>query len=224
MAVVLNSLLSPEVLVQLRIALKKELFSPGKATAGGSAKDVKYNMQIKATHPVGAHCADLVLKALLSNVVFLKAVLPVRLSPPMFSLYEPGMAYGRHTDSALMDAGGTPMRADFSMTLFLTDPADYAGGELVFTSAEGAAHSAKLKAGSAVVYPTTTLHEVKPVTDGTRLACVLWVQSAVPEAHKRDVLLELDRAKRALDANDTNEAKERLVLARENLIRIWAKT
>jgi len=146
------------------------------------------------------------------------------MTPPMFNLYGEGMSYGHHADAALMDSGsGIPMRSDLSLTVFLSDPSEYDGGELVFSSVEGMTMTAKLEAGQAVLYPSNMLHEVKPVTRGARLASIVWVQSAIADEPRRNILLELDHVRQALERGDMAQTRERLVLVRENLIRLFAQ-
>jgi len=221
---ILRSLLPEDVVARLRAALKPELFQLGAETAGGLAKAVKSNLQLTCADPVGRECADVVIRALHSNELFKSAALPVKITPPMFSLYRERMAYGLHVDGALMYNEGNAIRTDLSMTLFLTPPEEYDGGELVFNPPGSATHMAKLQAGSAIIYPSTTLHEVASVTRGSCLACVLWIQSAVREQSQRDLLAEIDKVRAAIDGNDMAQSKKGLVLIKQNLLRRWSST
>ena len=211
MFVVFDSVLNAAQVRQLRGALLPERFSSGAATADGDALRVKNNLQFTSTHPKWAPCSDLVIGAVNACRPLIQHALPVR------------MHYGKHTDAALMSAGGLPLRTDYSMTIFLSSPDEYEGGELVFTSVESVPMAAKLEAGSAVVYPSNTLHEVRPVTRGQRFAAILWMQSALPSEIQRNVVQELDRVRSLLDDNNVVDAKERLKLARENLVRLLAQ-
>ena len=224
MVVVLKSVLNAGQLKQLRAQLDPALFQPAQETAFGIARQAKRNLQLGPDHAVGRSCAESVLQALQAHGPFLQAALPVRMTPPMFNLYAEGMSYGHHADAALMDSGsGIPMRSDLSLTVFLSDPSEYDGGELVFSSVEGMTMTAKLEAGQAVLYPSNMLHEVKPVTRGARLASIVWVQSAIADEPRRNILLELDHVRQALERGDMAQTRERLVLVRENLIRLFAQ-
>jgi PKHD-type hydroxylase len=219
---VLDSLLNPAQLAQLRNALVPEAFSDSSHSAQGLARQVKHNLQVAPTHPVASQCTAVVLGAIHANAAFRNFAVPVRITTPIFNWHAQGMHYGPHTDSALMDAGGMPMRSDYSMTIFLSNPTEYEGGELSFTSSDNLPVNAKLDAGHAVLYPSNTLHEVRPVTQGVRLACVLWVQSAIAQQPQRNLLHELDRVRSALDAGQPDEARQRLVLVKENMTRLFA--
>lgn len=223
MAAVFDSVLSPAQIQQLRSLLLADRYIDGAATAGGDAKRVKRNLQFDHTHPNWRKAADIVFEAVNRCTALGQYVLPVRISQPLFNLYRTGNHYGKHTDAALMTTGGWPMRTDYSMTLFLNDPGEYDGGDLVFSPIGQAPMRAKHKAGSAVVYPANTLHEVTPVTRGERFAVAMWMQSALPNDAERAAIQELDRVRALLDANDVAEAKEHLRVAREDLVRMFAR-
>lgn len=223
MFVIFESVLGPSQLRQLRGALLPESFSDGAATAHGDAQRVKKNLQLTNKHPNWAACADMVVAAVNACQPLKQHAMPIRLTEPLFNLYGEGMSYGKHTDAAMMSASGWPMRTDYSMTLFLSSPSEYEGGELVFTSEGQPPMAAKLTAGSAVVYPSNTLHEVRPVTRGQRFAAVMWMQSAIPSELQRNVVQDLDRVRSLLDTNNVTDACERLKIARENLVRMFAQ-
>lgn len=220
---VFESVLTLAQVQHLRAALLPELFSSGALTAHGDAQRVKNNLQLSATHPRWAACSETVLDGVRSCAPLMQHVMPVRMTPPLFNLYSVGMHYGQHTDAALMSAGGLPMRTDYSMTLFLSAPEEYEGGELVFSSIENVPMAAKLAPGSAVVYPSNTLHEVRPVSRGQRFAAVMWLQSALPSELQRNVVHALDRVRALLDEGSLPAAKERLRVAREDLVRLFAQ-
>jgi PKHD-type hydroxylase len=187
---------------------------------------VKANEQAAASHPATREAAGLVADALLRHPVFRAAVLPRRLRPVMFARYAGAGAYGAHTDDALMglsDPEG-PTRADVSVTVFLAPPESYAGGELVIEGSGGEA-AYRLEAGCALAYPATTLHRVAPVTAGERLVAVTWAQSLVRDPAAREILFDLDLARRAVhaEAGDT-ETFRRLAKTHANLLRRWAET
>jgi len=223
MFVVFDSVLSAGQVRQLRSVLLPEKFSSGTLTAHGDAMRVKNNLQLTPAHPHWAACSETVLDAVRACAPLMQHALPVRMTPPLFNLYGEGMHYGQHTDAAMMSAGGLPMRTDYSMTLFLSSPEEYEGGELVFSSIENVPMAAKLEAGSAVMYPSNTLHEVRPVTKGERFAAVLWLQSALPDEAQRSAVHALDRVRVLLDGGNVVDAKERLRLAREDLVRLFAR-
>lgn len=195
-------------------------FSDGARTAGWNARPVKHNLQ--ATHDAAA---QLVQQALNRHPLFRTAVFPSRLRAPLFSRYLPGMSYGTHIDNPLMGTT-TPLRADLAVTLFLSEPADYEGGELVLDTHSGT-QAYKLEAGQALVYPATTLHRVAEVTRGERLAAVLWVQSLVRDAAQREILFDVDTVRRSLwqQAGEVSTPEfELLSKTHANLLRAWAET
>ena len=166
------------------------------------------------------------IDALRRNLPFQTAALPAAIFPPLFSRYRPGHAFGTHVDNAFrpLPDGAGQLRTDLSATLFLSEPDSYDGGELLIE--EGTAERrVKLAAGSMVVYPATTLHRVAPVTRGERLACFFWVQSLVPEAGKRAILLDMDLAIQSLrpKLGDRDEALVALTGAYHNLLRLWGR-
>ncbi len=183
-------------------------FQDGRTTAGWHAKAVKNNRQA-APSPELTRLQSIITDALLAHAVFRSLTLPARLAPPILSRSGPGEGYGTHVDDAIM--GREPhLRSDLSVTVFLSDPASYDGGELVTETAAGE-DSAKFAAGDAVVYPSTTLHRVETVTRGERLVAAAWVQSQVRDAGIRDMLFDLDRARRMLFERDGKSAAFDLV-------------
>ena len=218
----LAGVLNADALHAVRAAMAGASFSDGGSTAGWHAGKVKHNLQ--ATHDVAA---QRVQHALMAHPLFRSAALPARLRAPLFSRYQPGMSYGPHMDDALMSAGGGQgaLRADLAVTVFLSDPESYDGGELVIESAGGTT-AYKLEAGQAIVYPATTLHRVAEITRGERLAAVLWVQSLVRDAAQREILFDLDTARRGLwdKAGQTATAEFDLVSKTyANLLRAWSE-
>jgi PKHD-type hydroxylase len=166
---------------------------------------------------------QIVQRVLKRNPVFQMAARPLRIAPPLFSRYEPGMEYGTHVDDAVMSGGDAPVRTDIAFTLFLSDPASYQGGELVVETT-GGEQIYKLEAGSMIVYPASTLHRVAPVTEGVRLACVSWIQSQVRDPHRRELLFDLDTARRTLFEREGKTAEFDLISKSvANLLRMWAE-
>jgi PKHD-type hydroxylase len=196
-------------------------FVSGRRTAGWHARGVKKNRQLAPAASRAA--AALVVAALGRHEVFQSAVRPRRLAPILFNRYEPGMEYGTHVDDPIMrDPDGQPLRSDVSLTLFLSDPASYEGGALVIDDT-GGERAFRLAAGDMVVYPATTLHRVEPVRSGVRLAAVGWAQSLVPDPGQREILFDLDVARRGLFASHgkTHEF-DLLTKSHANLLRRWA--
>lgn len=213
-------ILNQEELAALRAELAQAKFEDGVATAGQLAREVKRNLQIPQASEAGRRCAAIVVSALQRSPIFFSAALPHRLHGPLFNRYEPGMTYGEHVDNALMGAPAM-VRSDVSATLFLSDPQDYEGGELVVQDGQGL----KLAAGCIVLYPATGAHRVAPVRRGARLAGVLWIQSLVRDAMRRRLLFELDVSLGALREKLPGAAElTALAAVYHNLLRQWAET
>ena len=217
MQIVIGNVLSAEEVETVRAALARARFVDGKATAGFAARQVKNNRQADAFDRSLATIRALVAERILGNEVFRLAVRPKALSPLLLSRYEPGMHYGSHVDDALMDG----MRTDVSFTLFLSDPASYDGGELTIESAAGD-DTFKLAAGALVAYSATSLHRVADVTRGERLAAVGWARSFVRDPARRELLFDLDTARRQLFAREGKSAEFDLISKSfANLLRMW---
>ncbi len=200
---IVKGVLPADALATLRAALAKATFVDGATTAGPQAKKAKRNLQLARGSDEADNLGRIVSKALAQGGAFFAAALPHRVLPPLFNRYESGMEYDDHVDNAYMSGpkGQPPIRVDVAATLFLSDPASYDGGELV-VQAGAIVHRVKLPAGDMVVYPAGHLHRVMPVTRGTRDAAVLWVQSMVRDAGRRQLLHDLDRATQSLAARD----------------------
>ena len=221
MIICIANILTAEELELIINSLKNAEFVDGKLTAGWYAKQVKNNAQLKNDAAQTQEIRTIVNQALKRNSLFQIAARPKALRPIIFSRYQGGMYYGTHIDNAIM--GDEKLtRSDLSLTLFLSNPASYAGGELVIESTQGE-QAFKLDAGSMVVYPTTTLHRVEPVTEGERLVAVTWVQSLVREAHNREILFDLDTVRDTLFQKSGKTAEfDLLSKSIANLLRKWA--
>ena len=198
----------------------------GRVTAGYQGAAVKSNLQIDERSQTAHECQQIIAAALERNPLFISAALPNTLYPPMFNRYGPGMTFGAHVDGSVRihPHSGAKLRTDLSATLFLSDPADYDGGELHVMDTYGT-HTVKLAAGDMVIYPATSLHQVTPVTRGTRTACFFWVQSLVREDSERALLFELDTAIQQLNLGGADEAARRsLIGCYHNLMRKWSDT
>jgi PKHD-type hydroxylase len=213
----LSDLLSPPALEALMAQIAAAKLVDGKTTAGWHAKSVKHNQQVdaKAIEPL----AEQVRQATLKHPLFQAAARPRSIHTVRFNRYSDGMSYGRHTDNALMNG----YRSDLSFTLFLSDPESYEGGELVVEGADSE-QAYKLPAGSMLVYPSSSLHRVEPVTSGVRWAAVGWVQSQIRDASQREILFELDTARRSLfnQYGKTNEF-DLITKSLNNLVRRWVE-
>ncbi|HMB75765.1 MAG TPA: Fe2+-dependent dioxygenase, partial [Kiloniellaceae bacterium] len=183
---------------------------------------VKRNEQLRGDSENAKALKTQVLKALERNATFRQVALPRKVRPPLFSRYSPGMTYGRHVDDALMGPKRAD-RTDLSVTVFLSAPDSYEGGELEIETPFGP-QSVKLPAGAAVVYPASSLHAVAPVVEGERLAAVTWVQSLVRDPARREVLYDLALVRDHLNrADNESDAAERAFKTYSNLLRMWAE-
>lgn len=217
----INQILSPEKLTEIEQVLAQAEFIDGKLTAGWHAKLVKNNQQLKA----GTSEKELKTKiraALEQNVLFQSAIRPKSIHSLLFSRYSEGMSYDTHVDNALMSSNGL-CRSDVSFTLFLNSPQEYIGGELTIEGVQEE-QSYKLDAGSVILYPSTTLHRVNPVTQGTRLVVVGWVQSVIRDGGDRELLFDLETARRAIFAKSGKTPEFDLISKSiANLLRKWAE-
>lgn len=225
-----NLLSTDEVAHARRLLLADDApWVDGARSAGGQAVQRKSNRQLAQDSPSAATLRELVLAALRRDPVFFSAALPRRIFNPLFNRYE-GVAnhYGQHVDGAVLHSqtSGEWVRSDLSCTVFLTEPDDYDGGELVVHGAPGeAAQRIKLPAGDAILYPGTSVHEVTPVTRGERLASFLWIESMVRSGEQRRLLFEMDMALLALrQRHGESPEATRLTGVYHNLLRQWAST
>jgi PKHD-type hydroxylase len=197
----------------------------GLATAGWQGAPVKRNRQLDEHAPAARAAQRIVLAALETHPTFISAALPHAVYPPMFNRYGVGETFGAHVDGAvrLHPHSGAQLRTDLSATLFLNDPAEYDGGELQVIDAF-ATHGVKLAAGDLVLYPSTSLHQVTPVTRGTRWAAFFWVQSMIRDDARRELAFDLDSAIQRLNATEGDAAaRTTLVGCYHNLLRMWAQ-
>lgn len=217
-----NRLLSEGPRSQLKRILVAAGFVDGRQTAGKSAAQVKKNQEL-ALNPEQQHAVNrIIMSAVAQNAQFRSFVLPNRMADFIIARYEPGMTYGDHVDDPIMGAGGPRFRTDVSMTIFLSEPEDYEGGELQIRTPFGT-QSVKLGAGDAVIYPSSSLHQVAPVTSGERVVALTWIQSFVRDAAQRELLYELDQTREHLLATEPGqETTKCLDRSYANLLRMWA--
>ncbi|MDR5866042.1 Fe2+-dependent dioxygenase [Halomonas koreensis] len=223
MILCIDQAISHELLTRIRTTLADTAFRDGRETAGWHARTVKQNQQADGREPEIAELRQEVAKALQSNPLFQMAARPRRMKPLMFSRYQEGMTYGNHVDDAVMATPQGPMRTDLSFTLFLNDPDHYDGGELLVDSTAGE-QTYKLPAGALILYPSSTLHRVEPVTRGERLAAVGWAQSQVRDPQQREILFDLDTTRRQeFEANGKTRTFDMMSKSLANLLRMWAE-
>lgn len=218
--------LTPDEVSHCRRVLEASQWVDGRLTAGDQAAKSKNNLQIPVDSREARELGEIVLKALGRSPAYNSAALPLRVLPPMFNRYDVGMTFGAHVDNSIRTvpgSGGMRMRADVSTTIFLTEPDEYDGGELVVQDTYGS-HSVKLPAGHMVVYPSSSLHRVMPVTRGSRWASFFWAQSMIADDGLRSMLYDLDLAiiETRRQLGDDNQAVLGLVNHYHNLVRRWA--
>lgn len=219
MQVIIANILPANEVETVVATLQNAQFADGKATAGFAARTVKNNQQAEGADRSLATVRELIAQRILANETFQLAARPKALSPLLLARYEPGMQYGSHVDDALMNS----MRTDVAFTLFLSDPDSYTGGELVIESAAGE-DAIKLPPGALVAYPATSLHRVNEVTRGVRLAAVGWAKSLIRDAARRELLFDLDTARRRMFAQSGKSAEFDLISKSfANLMRMWAE-
>lgn len=212
-------------LADMRGKLDTADWTDGRQTVGSLGAQVKRNLQLPDDSPLKRELGQAILVALAGNPLFFSAVLPLKYLPPRFNLYAGGGSYGMHVDGSVMNLSqGEQLRSDVSCTLFLSDPEEYDGGELVVADTYGE-HEVKLPAGDMIVYPSSSLHRVTPVTRGARLASFFWVQSMIRDESRRRLLFEMDSALGTLRAADADHgALLQLTGTYHNLLRQWAET
>jgi PKHD-type hydroxylase len=197
----------------------------GRVTAGHQSARTKDNLQIPEDHPAARQLGEIILSALGQNALFISAALPSRVFPPLFNCYTGGQSFGTHVDNAIRQVSGTQyrIRTDLSATLFLTHPDEYDGGELVIEDTYGT-HSAKLPAGHMVLYPSTSLHHVRPVTRGARVYSFFWIQSMIRDDGQRTMLFDLDTAIQRLSQDHPDHPSAvQFTGIYHNLLRQWAE-
>ena len=225
MLITIPNILTPEQVAHARERLAGADWVDGKVTAGYQAQNVKRNAQIPENSPVARELGELILGALARSPLFISAALPLRIFPPMFNSYAGGQTFGAHVDTAIRQfaSTGQRIRTDLSATLFLTNPAEYDGGELDVQDTYGT-HAVKLAAGSLVLYPATSLHAVRPVTRGVRVSSFFWLQSMIRDDGRRSLLFELDTAIQHLAADHPDHRSSLpLTGVYHNLLRQWAE-
>ena len=225
MLIPVEEMLTRDEVAAFRARLDAAPWQDGLATAGTLARSVKRNLQLEDGSPLATELGNAVLRRLQANPLFVSAALPRRIYPPKFNRYVDGGTYGAHVDGALMEVPGTgvTVRSDLSATLFLSEPDEYEGGELQIEGPFGV-QSVKLPAGDMILYPSSSLHRVTPVTRGARIASFFWIESLVRDDAARTLLFDLDRAIQGLTPALRADDPQLLSLTGvyHNLLRRWA--
>ena len=224
MLLVIPDVLTAEQVASARKTLAQAEWIDGRATAGHQSIRAKDNLQLAEGSEAAVTLGEVIIAALQGSALFAAAALPLRVFPPLFNRYSGGQAFGTHVDNAIRQVPGTPhrIRTDLSAPLFLTTPDEYQGGELQIEDTYGL-HSVKLPAGHLILYPATSLHHVRPVTSGVRIASFFWVQSLVRDDGERALLFDLDTAIQRLNADAPDHPSAvQLTGVYHNLLRRWA--
>jgi PKHD-type hydroxylase len=217
--------LTTEQVTDARRKLDEAEWIDGRVTAGHQSSRAKNNQQLPEDSPTARQLGDVILAALQRTPLFISAALPMRVFPPLFNRYQGGQSFGTHVDNAIRHVPGTVhrIRTDLSATLFFSNPEEYDGGELMVEDTYGV-HSVKLPAGHLILYPSTSLHHVRPVTRGARIASFFWIQSMVREDAERALLFDLDSAIQQLSNGEPDQpAVVSLTGVYHNLLRRWAQ-
>lgn len=218
----IHGLLNAAQLAKLREVIADGEFVDGRLTAGAAAAAVKHNLELRPRPERLQLIARILMASLGHNETFRFAVLPHRVADFIIARYGPGMAYGDHVDDPIMGSSSPRFRSDVSMTVFLSDPADYDGGALVIRTPFGP-REVRLAAGDAVVYPSASLHRVAEVTRGERLVALTWIQSYVRDPQRRELLYELNLAREHLLRTDPGAEHTGYVdRSYANLVRMWS--
>lgn len=225
MLIAIPDLLDADGVTAVRTLIDSAQWVDGNVTSGHQSALAKNNLQLPETAPQAHQAGQMILDALSRSPLFIAAALPLKIFPPLFNSYAGGQAFGVHVDNAVRIQAGTGfrVRSDLSMTVFLEDPATYDGGELTVETLFGV-QQVKLPAGHAVLYPSSSLHRVEPVTRGRRVASFFWMQSMVRDDAARQILFDLDSSVQALGATQGQADPQviRLTGIYHNLLRRWA--
>ena len=222
MLVKIPELLGGQQLAAVTSVLRRGSFVDGKLSAGRNARRHKQNLELDSSDETYTALNDVVMTRLVQHPRYLQTAFPARICAPIYARYTEGMTYGGHVDDPLMGPPQSRLRSDISITVFLSPPEAYDGGELCITDSQGES-TVKLPAGDAVLYPSTSYHRVNPVTSGERLVALTWVQSLIRRADQREILMQLDLAREQL-AREQHSALAQIDIAFANLFRQWAET
>jgi PKHD-type hydroxylase len=224
MLLAIPDVLTPEQVASARRILDQAQWVDGRITAGHQSARAKDNAQLPEDSLEARQLGEMILTALGNNALFISAALPLRVFPPLFNRYAGGQSFGTHVDNAIRQVPGTGhrIRTDLSATLFLANPDEYDGGELTVEDTYGI-QSVKLPAGHMILYPATSLHHVRPVTRGARIASFFWIQSMIRDDGQRTLLFDLDSAIQRLNSDHADHPSAvQMTGVYHNLLRRWA--
>lgn len=223
MLIQIPAVFDQDKLDNIRELLSKTSFVDGRKTAGMMAQRVKQNLEMQANRQQTEYLDQLIMGTLANNVTFRDAVLPHQVAQPVIARYTPGMSYGDHIDDPIMGGAGAHFRTDVAVTVFINEPNQYDGGELIINTTFGE-QKVKLSAGDVVTYPASSIHRVNEVTKGERIVAVTWIQSMVRDAARRELLFELSLARnKLLDEDADSETTKQVDHSYVNLIRMWSE-
>ena len=225
MLLTIPDVLTPEQVQFARQKLASAEWVDGRVTAGHQSFLAKDNLQIPEDNPIAQEIGEIILQALGQNLLFISAALPMKVFPPLFNSYSGGQSFGTHVDNAIRHVKGTShrVRSDLSATLFFSAPEEYDGGELVIEDTYGI-HTVKLPLGHMVLYPSSSLHHVRPVTRGARVSSFFWVQSMIRDDGARTLLFDLDNVTQRISAEQPNSPSAvKLTGIYHNLLRRWSE-
>lgn len=227
MIIPIPAVLSKEEVALFRSHLDQASWEDGSLTAGSQALSQKKNQQLQVNSDLARQLGDKILASLARHPLFVSAALPLKILPPMFNRYDAGETYGFHVDNAIRIVPGSSVRirTDLSATVFFSEPDEYAGGELEIQDSYGN-HQVKLAAGDMILYPSTSLHQVRPITEGSRVSSFFWIQSMIREHEQREILFDLDQSIQSLTMQHSHEHEDvvRLTASYHRLIRQLADT
>ena len=209
-------------LAAIRAVLQNGHFVDGKYSAGDTAKNLKFNQELRGSDDTFKALNDVVMTQLVKHPLYLQATQPAKISLPIYAKYTAGMKYGEHIDDPIMGGLQSRYRADIAITVFLSEPADYDGGELCIDTSFGT-QEVKLPAGHAIIYPASSIHSVSPLTSGERLVAIAWVQSLIRNPEQRQILFQLAEARKLLDDESNDKALQQIDNSYTNLFRMWAE-
>ena len=222
MLLLIAKVIPGDLIREVRAALDEEDFADGRETAQGGARSIKSNRQLLATNETAGRLGQRLVDALNGHDGFRSITMPATIALPTFARYGKGMAYGQHVDGPVFGQPPTRLRTDISVTIFLADATEYQGGELVLHLAEGP-RPAKGDAGDVLIYPSQTVHEVRPLIDGVRLVAVTWIQSMIRDPERRALLHDLGVALKGFEEGGEHPNEIMLLRkSRNNLMRMWA--
>ena len=225
MLITIPDVLNAEQVAKARAMLDAAEWVDGRVTAGHQSARTKDNEQLPEAHPVARELGEVILKALALSPLFMSAALPLKVFPPLFNRYAGGQSFGTHVDNAIRQdpRTGGRIRTDLSATLFLSEPEEYDGGELLVEDTYGT-HTVKGRAGSMVLYPATSLHRVTAVTRGARVSSFFWLQSMIRSDQNRTLLFDMDNAIQQVESDSPKSAAAvRLTGVYHNLLRLWVE-